>query len=313
VSRLKHSAGGFLRLIQISSANVAVITEGRIDRLFWWAASKEALRSRSHISLTVRSARELPEVHAGGKSAVRSYFEFLRRKGSLTSHLGGKTSVIAFCLDKDLDDLTRQRIRSSHVIYTELFDVESYLFKFGNIRLASSIATSIDEETIGTAIGPVNEWLSHVTESWRDWVEICVFEITGCHTVTGNYGRFSSPIHDVGGSVSSSKLATCLTDLQMRTGLAPSEFQQRWDRNSRKVTKYYRKGLADKIFKGKWYLWFLLRDLKKVLADRDVDWSGLRDQLPNHFFHTLDFGAEWAAPLIRKFSALFDQEFTARG
>jgi hypothetical protein len=312
VSRLRHSASGFLRLIQISGANVAVITEGRIDRLFFGSLSKEALRTRHHISLTIRSVRELPDMDiAGGKNAVRSYFEFLRRRASLTTRLGGKTSLIVFCLDKDLDDLTRRRIRSPHVIYTELFDVESYLFKFGDLCTASSVATSIDLGTIERAIAPASEWLTRVTESWRDWVAICVFEITGSHVATGNYGRCPSPVHDSSGSVVPEKLARCLTNLQTRTGLPAVEFQQQWGKNCRRVARYYRRGLADKIFKGKWYSWLLLRDLKRLFADRDVDWSGLRDQLSNHLFHTLDFRTQWAAPLIEKFSSLFDRELPA--
>ena len=157
MTRLRHSDGGFLRLAQMSGANVTLITEGRLDRLFFSAIADKAVGARSHITFCVRSAREISS-EGGGKLAVLKYYDFLRRKKALSSELDGRRTLFVLCLDKDLDDLTRHMRRSPHILYTDMFDVESYVFRYGDLPLGCSITTATDEATIVNALDPISGW-----------------------------------------------------------------------------------------------------------------------------------------------------------
>jgi hypothetical protein len=310
VNRLRHSLAGFLRSMQMSAANIALVTEGRLDRVFYAGIVTEALKNGAPASFTVRSARELPDIGAGGKPAVLGYYAFLRRRRSLSTTLGGKKTIMVFCLDKDLDDLTHRCSRSAHVIYTELFDVESYLFRYGDILSATSFATTVDAHAIATAIAPADEWAKRAAETWRDWVALCVFEVTRKQTITGNYGVCPSPIHDSRGVLDENALTNRLAGLRHRLGLSPSEFDRHWSRNCQRVSNCYTQGKADTIFKGKWYCWLLAYDLKRSLIGRDFDQTGLKERLPHHLMQNLDFKAPWTNGLREKFKLLFEREFT---
>jgi hypothetical protein len=306
MTRLRHSYPGFLRGLQIGSPSIFLITEGRIDRPFFSSLVSHLLvGDRAHVVLSIRSARELPK-RSGGKTAVLAYYDFLRKRKQLISTLAGKKTVILFCLDKDLDDMTRKKRRSPHVIYTEYFDVESYLFKFGDLQAAASAATTIDRATFAQQFPTAAHWTAGVANAWKDWVSMCVLEVIKGFPSTGNYGVCPSPVNDPAGPVNGALLNARLTLIQQNSGLNDAEFKRQVAVVARKVEALFKNGDADKIFKGKWYVWLFARDTRAACTGRDAELGNLEQRLPLHLLQTLDFSLEWAASLRAQISAAID-------
>jgi hypothetical protein len=229
------------------------------------------------------------------------------------STLGGKKSVVIFCLDKDIDDLARRMRRSAHVIYTETFDVENYLFAHGDLIAASAAATTMDAETIGSIFNPIESWTKRVSQQWQDWVAVCVFEITeGCAS-EGNYRLCPSPIHCPDGAIDQDKFSRRISQMEATCALPSQEFQRRWLLTVMRVRRYFEAGRGDKLFKGKWYSWIAGRELSAGLSGRDAYLSDLGVRLPIHLFQVIDFGGSWASGLRGRFEMLLDSEFPPQG
>lgn len=308
MTRLRHSQAGFLRLLQMGSAHVAVLVEGRVDRLFFDQLVSHELAARPALTALIRTAREVM-AGAGGKKALLSYYDYLRRRSALVTELGGKKTSILICLDKDLDDLTGTRRRSRHVIYTEHFDVESYLFLHGDLVSATSAATTLDRVTIDSVLAPAVTWTRRVSMRWREWVAICVFEITNKCSSGGNYGVCPSPVHTPGGDLDGVRFGDRMAALQQESGCPGPEFAARWDRVVRRVDRLFARGKGDIVFKGKWYAWLLVVYVAGAVASRDVDLSKVRDELPKYLIQTLDFDLPWTTVLRGRLLEVLDSEF----
>jgi hypothetical protein len=261
------------------------------------------------ISYGLWSARELGAA-SGGKNVLLGYYDYLRIRSKLASTLAGKRTVVMICLDKDLDDLTRTLRRSNHVIYTENFDVESYLFRFGDLVVACSAAAELDPQDTQRALAPVAQWPSRVSSDWVDWVIISVFEITTGCTVCGNYSRCPPPINPAG-PVDQALLASHLTQLQQVSNLPNLRFRRRFARIRKSVLRLFAEGNQDRVFKGKWYAWLMARDLRNAYPARDIDFDALESRLPTHLVQSLNFDAAWADPLVHRFSLPIQTHLTA--
>ena len=107
MTRLGHSYGGYLRTMQISSAELFIFVEGRQSDPYFYARICETvhgLGSRYAICL----AEELPG-GTGGKQALLNFYEYLRKRKALLSSLAGQRTASVFFLDKDIDDMQHRK------------------------------------------------------------------------------------------------------------------------------------------------------------------------------------------------------------
>jgi hypothetical protein len=142
VSRPKHSYAGYVNTIRMSRYQVFVFVEGvDVDPYFYGEICARVCGKRG-VGYQVRLARELPG-GAGGKGALVAFYRYARSRAILFSGFKGKRTAIAFCLDKDVDDLTGRRCRSPHVPYTTFYDVQNHLFKHCDFGRAVASAASI--------------------------------------------------------------------------------------------------------------------------------------------------------------------------
>lgn len=293
MTRLLHSPGGLLRALQMSVAQLVILTEGRLDRLFVSGLVAACTEAEGCVT-AVRTVREISA--SGGKKALLAFHDYLRRRRRLQSELAGKHTRVLFFLDKDIDDIRRLKRRSPFVVYTTLFDVESHLFTDGDLVGATAAATTLDRSTVSAALTPVATWTQRVSASWLDWVAVCVFEQKYGVTTRGNYGVCPSPLHQRDGSVDETRLNERLTAMCAASGCDTSSFQERWRAVRTRLAHAFRRGEGDRVFKGKWYAWFVERDIREASVV-DCDLGGLERRLPQHLCHTIDFTAEWAEPL----------------
>lgn len=283
-----------------------LITEGKTDRYFY---SKIFDRSCNDVGLacSVRIGRELP-AQAGGKNALLAFFDYLRKRRSLCSELGGKKTVVLFLLDKDLDDRCRRVRRSNHILYTEGYDFENYLFAHGDIVEAGAAASGLDLMSVRRALPDQEQWRRAVTEKWKDWVKICVFAVTRKIAVGGNYGLKTSPINNPPhGAVDTQAFDARLQLLYKASGLSEAAFQRAWNRVSRSVEDLYRTERQDEVFKGKWYASFLVVELERIAAGRDANVDGLEKRLPHHLAMTLNYEAPWTDTFRIRFNTILSE------
>jgi hypothetical protein len=303
MTRLRHSAGGYRRRLQIGAANVVLIAEGKTDRYFY-SKLFNPFCSRIGAHCAIRIARELPTA-AGGKTSLLAYFEYLRRRKSLSSELGGKRTVIVFLLDKDIDDRQRKKRRSNHIFYTEGYDFENYLYKHGDLVEAGAAAAGLDVMSVAASIPDQQAWRQQVTQEWKEWVKICVFSITRKVRKGGNYGVPASPINKAHhGGVDSTAYEARLRLLESSCSLGSQGFKRAWNSVSRMVDGLYASASQDEIFKGKWYSWFLAQDLRKIAAGRDAELDGLEKRLPHHLAQTINYEEQWTNPHRERLRAL---------
>ena len=291
MSRLQHLLSGYLRYMQISQKSLFIFIEGHKDRyIYSKIADSECDRSTVY---EIATAEELP-VNGSGKQALLNFFNYIKRRSFLINMFKDKATVSIFFLDKDVDDFLRIKRRSRHIVYTEPYELENYLFMYGELSEAAAASVSLEVITIKAGLGGYAEWRKQVAETWKDWVKLCLFshsrKINSC-----NFSRPSSPINDrIYGPVKPNDYNLHLSNIQAQSGLSPDKFKRSFTRLSYKVNKIYRLGNYDLIFKGKWYARFLVKDIKKIASPRRINVQGLEERLKSVLALNLSFNDDWA-------------------
>ena len=293
-TRLCHSARGFLRQMQMSGYELWIFVEGPFDRSFYGRLcnTNEQLKK---VCYTVALAREAPGFSGDGKQALLGIYRYLRAVDGLTSTLDGKSTCILFMLDKDVDDLERTRARSPHVVYTEYYSTENYLFRFGDLSAALSAAAGLDVRSVTAQVGlDPRSWTRSAAENWRAWVEYCLLMKRLRIPGAANYRLKTSHIHNgpYGASDKREKEALLAKACQI-CGLPTPAFDRARDSVAKCVRRLYSLGKHDVVFNGKWYKKFLAEDAKIAAGFRQYFRAKLEDRLPACLLVTLHFSDSW--------------------
>lgn len=294
MSRLLHSFAGYLRYMQMSRCTLFVFVESPdIDRYFYSMLVDPVCR-RQEITYQIVAAEELSDGD-GGKQILLGFFEYLKRRSSLVDRFWSKTTLSVFFLDKDVDDYRRAKRRSAHVIYTETYEVENYLFMFGDLCQAVGASGSLDVASVHTGIGSYSQWRKHAATNWKDWVKLCLFLTARNVESSCNYGRYMSPINQgCYGALLTDQYTHKLAAIQSQSGMPLDQFKRSFKRLSRRVERLYQTDRYDTIFKGKWYTPFMLEDMNRIAGSRRYNRTGIRERLLGCLVSSLDFGNAWA-------------------
>ena len=172
--------------MQMSTFSLFVFVEGLTDRyIYSQIADSECRNLGTNFSLV--TAEELLG-SGGGKAVLLSFFDYLKSRASLVDVFQSKTTASIFFLDKDVDDFLRRKRRSDHVVYTETYDIESYLFIHGDLCQATAASAPLDIGSVRTGIGDYNKWRYRAAVTWKNWVTLCLFAHTRVISST-YYGR----------------------------------------------------------------------------------------------------------------------------
>lgn len=291
MNRIHHSFSGHFRLMQMSATQLFVFVEGKqCDPYFFAGVCSVTLNH--HVTYEISTARQLPG-NSGGKQTLIAFFNFLRERKSLISDLDGKRTACVFFLDKDVDDLQRRKRRSRHVIYTQHYDVQNYIFEHGNLVTGASAAASIDPRKIESQFSDASGWCKHAASLWRDWVALCLRMLEDGIPCEANY-RVLSPVQTRYCGPTNIRAHQDLTRrLARRCGVPVSELRQKITGSVWKVDKYFAKGEHHRIFKGKWFATILADDVDRIMAGNTYDGNGLAGRLPSAIAATLDFSETW--------------------
>lgn len=290
--RLKHSHSAFLRSMQISGTKLFVFVEGvQSDSYFYSRVCSAAVDGQ--INYEIASAQQISGV-AGGKSVLIAFFTFLRIKKALVSDLAGKRTACIFFLDKDIDDLKRIKKRSPHVVYTQCYDVENYIFQHGNLVQASAAAASVDPSKFIVELGNASQWCCRIATYGQDWVGLCLRMIKDGINCEATY-RVLSPIQTRPcGPMDSNTLNSLISIISTQAHIPVNDLKRKHSESTKKVGQYFAKGEHHRIFKGKWFSHILADDIDRIMAGIPYDKNGLARRLSGTIAVTLDFSESWA-------------------
>jgi len=279
--------------MQISSAELFIFIEGKTDRFFYNKICDAALCSRG-TRYQIRLAQELPG-QTGGKGEILKFFSYLNRQNALLQDFKGRRIAAFFILDKDIEDLSRTIKKSNHLVYTEHYELENYLYIHGNLIEATAAASTMNHAEIRQKLpNDKHRWRKHVAENWKDWVKLCVFTVIR----KINYdSSFSVPSRINNGpytTVVQQEYDRRLLELEVRSGLTRNGFLRAFRRISEQIDQLYDQGHFDRVFKGKWYSSFLAEDARRIAAGGPLDLASLPDKLALALQLTLNFEDSWA-------------------
>jgi hypothetical protein len=305
MSRLGHSIGGMRRLFQLSGVRVTICVEGRdLDENFYSRicgpiCSEQGLQYEIVVADRIGGS-------GGGKGKLTRLFEHLRRNGALLDHSGTVSKLVMFYLDKDTDDIFRTRRRSDHIVYTSNYCAENHLYCDGDLIGGIAAAGSIDPQIVQNRILDCTRWRRNSVVQWRAWIELCLI---AQKLRIGARASYSVNHATVTSNVNVTNLATCLTDLQVRSGLATHQFNtlRTWAANL--VNRSFRNGQHDRIFKGKWYSVFTTHEVQEIgRLHPPINLNGATERLVGYLSATLKLDAPWTehykTPLRRRIAAM---------
>jgi hypothetical protein len=291
MSRLTFDPNATLRAMQISEIELWILVEDTLDASFYrnlFRAPPAPPRS-----FRIKPSRELSG--SGGKSGLIAFHNQLCTRGVLISRLQGavKVTSILFFLDRDIDHLCRRQVDSAHVVYTEHYNLENYLFRDGDVVRALSTATDLDEDEIASRIDCA--WLGKAAEAWFEWVAFCYFVHSRRIGVEG-YARPSSPFNESPYEPSDTdKIQEMVDDALTKHSKAMRlDVLRRNYKNARKfVRKLYLKADHDQVFNGKWYCRFIQEDYDRIRAGRQYHGRDLAESVKRQLLAALDYSAGW--------------------
>jgi hypothetical protein len=264
-----------------------VLVEGALDVVFYERLCLVAIPEHE---FSIRQARELPSVTTGGKPGLLQFYDELRQRRALVTTLEGKTTVVIFVMDKDVDDVLRKRRRSTHVVYTESFEIENYLYEASDAVTPIAVVARVNAATVRRILPA--DWCAQAARAWQEWVVLCLLSQVLRVSCDANYSVRSQVNASVLGPVNPTAVRQRLRVLRTRADRPRQEFDALHQTLVRLVERRYATGRSGTIFRGKWYSCFVKEWIGSIAVR---DWPD--DELLSALLLALDFTAAWAEQL----------------
>ena len=277
-ARLTHSWGAWVRRHQASSTQLFIYLEGKTcDRAYYEKVLHRTLET-SQVRYVFELSRNIPGA-GEGKQALLSAFEAARNRNALWSDFTGKKTALLFYLDKDVDDLTRKRYRSSALCYTKGYCVENHIIDEARLAQAIALSSSADPAVVFAGLGESARWLRSIALRYRDWMVLCVLAQRQGIRVQ-NYGSSTSPINLFKTGMADQALLTqSLQNMESRSNLNPLEFRMALKAAQNLVDNRIKAGRHNTIFKGKWYTDFLIEAANTIVGFDNIDQTTFRHSI----------------------------------
>ena len=251
--------------------------EGGLDRPFVDRMAHIAFPGKTWQHQVI-GMKEFPS-GTGGKPALLSLFRLLRKNRQLDYLAFGKRMVCAFFADKDIDDLTRKRVRSPHFIYTKTYDLEGHLFHSGNLIDAISDACLVTRQQAAALAGNSNAWLQRHAANWKEWLVLCIISYKNSVNTGCSYKRPSNINPNFLGQTDAAALATQSAALQRAVGVTPAQFQTIFHSIETNVSKSLSSPNPLRYFKGKWLQLILQKHLEASPVIPDANFQGAGERV----------------------------------
>lgn len=304
-ARAFHSFAGMRRYMQMSATRVFLFVEGRDVDPYVYSKICAPICTASVMSYEIVIADRLGS-NGGGKAVLMQFFEYLQNVGSLIDRAQAAAKLSMFYLDKDIEDILHTRTSSAHVVYTEYYCIENHLVAEGDLVSSLAIGGSLDLATVQSRVPNAALWRSNAATQWREWVALCMMAMKLSLSHPASYARVSSINVPADAATDPALQAACVRGMEARSGLAPADFQKALSACYRFVDAINRRGNHDLLFKGKWYLQFVLRQLEAI--NPHYNQNGALERFVGSLIATTDFNGPWSAhfrqPLQNALAAL---------
>lgn len=248
-SRLIHSERAEKRAMDISSSELFVYVEGGLDRTFSDIVIDEWSR-KCGVRYTAKSVKEV--TGTGGKPSLLALFARYKKKGQLNYVAFGKPIKCLFLLDKDCDDYYRRMKRSSHILYTNTYDLEGHLACSVNFFAAYATACHSTPGHVKACIGDFRSWIGDKVLLWKEWIALCM--------VSGKWRVNTGATFDRVSAVNVPPLALSdpvmvswfLSGIAVAAGKSEEATKRDFDRAIAAVSMSVMENEPLRYFKGKW-------------------------------------------------------------
>jgi|GEM_PF-2542514 len=302
IQELQFSQPGLRRALQMTSATVTLFVEGFLDRPFI-SQIFEACGICDSKNVMVRLAKEVNPDRGSGKTSLLAQHEYLTGTNSLVIDRGTDKHISIFFLDKDIDDVSQTLVECPHVIYTEHYGLENYLYLHGNLVQALCCGAALDTNSVKLADNKT--WTETAIQSWKDWVALCLLMRKAAPGMGPNYSISESPIHNGPyGTVNSTTETTFISRLAGKAGCSNDTILTEYENWKQVVSVAIQEGRGNHFFNGKWYGAFLVGDAKRIAAGRDLP-SGFENRLESILLSSLKYDEPWTSTLCSKIKNLF--------
>lgn len=288
--------GAFAARVKMGSDKVWIVVEGKNYDLPFY----ERLASSLGIAKAVRVRRvsDCTDLSSPGtgKAACITLYKKLKNSGKLVQvrKNGGRRGVF-FALDQDRDALLNRKIRSGHVFYTELADVEAEIFAHCNLKQVVCDAASLsisDARKFSRLYAAPHELLA---ARWREWIIECLIS-EACGLNCGAKFSIQSRLNMGGfGTLNSVKHVDLRNSHRVRAADLGRETRLRW--SEQRANGAYRRGVAGSLVSGKHLARFVANELvawtRKTGLPHPVETS-LPDRIMAAASARVDFTGEWA-------------------
>jgi hypothetical protein len=184
-----------------------------------------------------------------------------------------------FLADKDCDDFTKKRLRSSHLIYTPTYDIEGHLFSCGNVSTALSDACGITTDHAKSLLPNPKVWLETVATNWKEWVALCMVSQSRGVNIGCTFERPSQVNPDPFGPPDMTQVSSFKAKLTAAVAATLGEIETEFRIAIRKIEQSIRAGHPLRYFKGKWLGHLIQRHLENNPKIPDANISGVGERL----------------------------------
>jgi len=292
--RTGHSLGGMRRYTQMSKTRVFIFVEGRDLDPDVYGRLCDTIFQELTIDYEIVVADRIAG-QGGGKSTLIKYFEFLESNNSLLDTSQPDYKLSFFYLDKDVDDLLGQLRQSAHVVYTQHYCIENYLFIYGDLVSGLATAGSFDISLIRRHITDQRAWMNRAAICWQEWVSLCLLATKLHLPIPASYRLSQSRLNTpVDATTDQTQLADLVSEMEQRSQLSQLSFQRKLKATYKVVNTIYANEEFNRLFKGKWYIAFALRQLELASTGQPFNRNNAADRLWGSLIATMHFDDAWA-------------------
>lgn len=285
--RPSWSVGAFKRRIVMSSNALQIIVEGKnYDGGFYGKIAESS-------ALIRKSGYELIRVDTvylgGGKSGVLQVFRELKAVGGLVQVSRNGPRIAVFAVDSDASGPTKKpSIINPHVSYTVGYDVESEIILNGSDVEALHCTLGISPAEARALAAALGSWHERAAADWREWIILCCLSARLGISAGAGFGR-----HIKG--VDLSRTADILKDMEAKSGITKSEFEEIERDVRERVAKFYSRGHGSRLIKGKWLPHYLSVQVENYYHGKSKpDMHAFESKVVGHYLSTLNVNRAWS-------------------
>jgi hypothetical protein len=223
----------------------------------------------------------------------------------MTEYKGKPYCCLFFC-DKDVDDIKRVLRRSTHVFYTELYDLEAHIYRDCDLRRAIAIGLSLNLDVVPSLYNDTAGWIEAKAQHWEHWLVLCLFSSIFNVDCGCSYGRVSNINPALLGAADIPAFENFRAQLQNNSGMGKAEFKRRFRSVQRMIQRLRSKGMLSLVFRGKWLETIIVAELRSALGGRGrATISG--PSISSAAMALFDFKSGWAGQHIQRIRDLMAQ------